>query len=308
MNARPGNKVYGIITEKVLEALRNGTVPWRRPWKLGNGACNLISKQPYRGANAFLLAMDDRFTSKWWLTAKQAKTKGGYVRKGEHGTMVVFWKVGDKKKDGQIVRNPKTGKPEKSFILRYYLIFNIEQCEGIEEPKPEVTTPIDPIEACEAIVDGWDDKPNVVEKGDRAFYRERDDFLGMPPKESFESAPEWYSTLFHEFGHATGHRDRLNRDLDNDKGTGSYAREELIAEMCAAFLCGRAGIECKTIDNSSAYIASWLQRLANDPKLVIQAASKAQKAAEYILGAEADSKTDNTEESTEEAAATVVAA
>lgn len=180
-------------------------------------------------------------------------------------------------------------------FLRYYNVFNVAQCDGIELPSEETILSPEPrpspIETAEAIVQGMPKRPEIRTGLDRAFYQPAADFVGMPSVEQFKSGEEYYSTLFHELTHATGHKSRLNRKGVADSegnwsafGSEPYSKEELCAEMGAAFLCGEAGIVERTVENSASYIASWLQRLKNDSKLVVTAAAQAQKAADYILG------------------------
>jgi antirestriction protein ArdC len=168
-------------------------------------------------------------------------------------------------------------------MLRLYTVFNIEQCEGlgVKVPAP-VKNANEPIPACEGIVAAMPQCPRI--KGDsRAFYSPHEDFVGIPPKETFTKAEEYYCALFHELVHSTGHASRVKREMSGRMGSESYSKEELVAEMGAAFLCGHAGIEQATIENSAAYIANWLGRLKEDKKLVILAGAAAQKATDFIL-------------------------
>lgn len=274
----------------MIEALEAGTVPWRKPWATLEGAPrNLQSGKCYRGVNIFLLAFQG-YSSPYWLTRKQIFARGGKIRKGEHGTAIVFWKTFDSK-----TQVDKNGKPKKCWMLRYYLVWNVEQTEGVDYPKPEKKQH-NPIPVCESVVENWEDKPSIV-NGGRACYSRRDDRVTMPELGYFDMPEEYYSTLFHELAHSTGHESRLNRDLNGGFGSRTYSLEELVAEMGAAFLCGFCGIECKTLENSAAYIQTWLGRLKADPKLVISAASRAQKAADMILGSslDADSEPEDSE-------------
>lgn len=269
------SKIYDWVTERIIKQLEAGTVPWRCPWIMGDRPMNFASGKPYRGINVFML-LAAGFTSPYWLSRKQILSKGGRIRKGERSQMVVFWKVTD--------REPKENdRARKSFIFRYYNVWNVEQTDGIDYPKPTLIEH-DPIEACEKIMDGYQNRPLISHKGTRAFYRESDDSITMPPMEYFKQTPEYYSTLFHEAAHSTGHKSRLGRDLKGGFGSGSYSFEELVAEMTAAMLCGQAGIEMNTLDNSAAYIASWLNKLKGNTTMVVKAASKAQAAADCILG------------------------
>lgn len=273
--------VYEIITNQILDLLDQGIVPWKMMWRTGVPQ-NLISKRPYEGINAIMLAIiqDQRnYSSPYWLTMKQCNEKGGKVRKGEKSSIVAFWKRCEKqKKDDE--------DDDTFFVLRYYRVFNVDQCEGITVTHT-VTQPVGKIEACEKIVDSYKDCPLIEWGGDRACYSQTYDKVRMPPRERFFNTEEVYSALFHELGHSTGHEKRLNRpEVSKDVrfGMDAYSREELVAEFCSAFLCGITGIAPKTIENSSAYIQEWRKRISDDKKLVISAAGKAQKAANYIQG------------------------
>jgi len=288
------SSVYQIVTDQIIKRLESGIVPWRKPWRT-ESPCNLLSGKPYRGINPFLLAPQG-YGSRYWLTLNQANRLGGRIRKGEHSSIVTFWNVGKEK----IVRDAD-GKDRKSkpFLLRFYRVFNIEQTEGIAEKlglgnaSPRVAS----IEQCEAIVNGMPNPPKR-EQSDRAWYRPFTDSVGMPSKSLFNSAEEYYSTLFHELTHSTGHASRIGRDgieTLNSFGSESYSKEELVAELGAAMLCGVTGISPATILNSAAYLQSWINRLRGDSKLLVSAASAAQKAADYIRNASAKSEETSTE-------------
>lgn len=277
--------VYEIITNRIIEDIqKDNLLPWQRPWKHcadGIGPMNLISRKPYRGINAFLLGASS-YVSPYWLTFNQAKSKGGTVRKGERSTPVVFWKTGERE-------NRTTGKKEKSFILRYYSVFNVAQCDGITAPIVDTSeAPIVPtLESCERLIKLYKTIPRIDVGGDRAFYSPSFDHIGIPSKESFRSVEEYYSTLLHEMVHSTGHSSRLNRDGVTNPvvfASHAYSFEELIAECGATFLCATAGIVDRTYDNSASYLKSWVSRLKEDPKWIVDAASKASKAADYIQG------------------------
>jgi len=278
--------VYQVITDRVIALLEQGTVPWHKPWRGGDMLPqNLVSRRPYRGVNVFLLhAMS--YQSQFWLTFKQAQAMGGNVRKGEHACPVVFWKWLDVDDASE-----PTGK-RRLPLLRYYSVFNVAQCERVTAPAIEGTDrPHNPIETAERIVAAMPRRPAIRHGLDRAFYSPAADSVGMPLPERFDTAENYYNVLFHELTHSTGHESRLNRKGVNGSdgqwsafGSTPYASEELVAEMGAAFLSGQAGIVERTLDNSAAYVASWLQRLKHDSRLVVLAAAQAQKAADFILG------------------------
>ena len=277
-------KVYEIITNLILEKLDQGFIPWRRPWSSPEGMPrNLITGKEYQGINAFILACQ-HYGSPYWLTFKQCKDLRGSVKKGSRGTPVVYWNwIEVKEEDDLDKRVP---------FLRYYTVFNITQCEDIPIGRMPATPEtadnhIDRIAECEAIVENWNDKPEIRHGEQRAYYSPATDLVNMPQLDTFISSEEYYSTLFHELTHSTGLESRLNRQGITEIapfGAPLYSKEELIAEMGAAFLCGFTGIEHATIDSSAAYIQGWLKKLRNDKKLIIIAAAQAQKAAKYILG------------------------
>jgi antirestriction protein ArdC len=246
--------------------------------------CNLISGKEYRGMNVFLLGSQG-YASRYWLTFNQANKLGGHVRKGEQSSIVTFWHIGEEK--------IKTdGSKTRPFLLRYYCVFNLTQTEGIAEKlglgnaSPRVPS----IEGCEAIVAGMPNAPKM-EQSNAAWYRPSTDSVGMPARGLFSSAEEYYSTLFHELTHSTGHPSRIGREgieILNTFGSESYSKEELVAEMGAAMLCGVTGIAPATLQNSAAYLKTWIERLKSDSRLLVTAASAAQKAADYIRGESAN--------------------
>jgi len=290
------NEVYQIITDQILKLLEQGTVPWCRPWSQvsGDGPMN-VRGTPYRGANYFLLTSLG-YERPIYLTFKQALELGGNVRRGEKGWPVVYWKMlkaknPDADQPAEDTHSPDD-KPKMIPFLRYFTVFNIAQCEGLKLPdrfseKPEPPPCFDPIEAADKIWMGYQNPPSLRFSGNMAGYSSSRDQITMPPKSAFDGGEEYYSTLFHEMGHSTGHKNRLSRDLGYGRGHQDYAREELVAEMCSAFLCAKAGISVPVIENQAAYLDSWSQALKNDPKLFVTAAGKAQKAADHILAASA---------------------
>lgn len=283
-----GPDVYQAVTDRILEMLDKGTVPWRHPIRGGAGGGwpkNLESDRPYRGVNVFLLAVTSwmkGYGSAYWMTYRQAAARGGHVRKGEKSSMVVFWKQYD-------TTDKETGEPKKVPVLRYYSVFNAEQCEGVKPPDapPEPAAPFEPIEAAERIVAGYADGPAIEHAGAQAYYRPSADLVRLPEPGRFLSREFYYATAFHELGHSTGHSKRLDRGLSTDLapfGSPDYSREELVAEMASAFLCATAGISPPTIEQAAAYIAGWRKKLTDDRKLVVAAAGAGQRAADWILG------------------------
>jgi antirestriction protein ArdC len=245
------NQVYGYITDKIMEELERGCVPWHKPWKSPDGVrvpTNYFSKKPYRGVNTFLLAVarfKAGYDSNHWLTFKQVQSLGGNV-KGQHSEMVVFWKLLEKP-----AVNP-TPENETDYIpmLRYYRVFNLDQVTGIKKPMAENVPTFQTIKEAEEVAAKYQEQIEVIHGGSRAYYQPSNDCIRMPEKETFDGSEEYYSTLFHEFTHSTGHKSRLNRPGITEThyfGDEVYSKEELVAEMGAAMLSGVVGIENKTI-------------------------------------------------------------
>lgn len=281
---------YQVITDRIIQKLETGTVPWRKTWaetESGPGDHrSLASGKAYRGINSLITACSG-FSAPYWVTYKQALERGGQVKKGEKGTPIVFLGQGKRQVEGK-------EKDETFRFLRYYTVFNVEQCEGLEYPKTEPKVrEFTPIESAQRIADNMPLRPKLQHVKQQAYYSPFLDYVNMPRPESFTSPEEYYSTLFHELGHSTGHESRLKREsLQKVAGFGTheYSKEELVAEMTAAFLCYESGIIDPTIDNSAAYISNWLKVLRNDPKFVVSAAAQAQKAADFILDRKPESQ------------------
>lgn len=281
--------VYRLVTERIIGLLEQGTVPWRRPWIGGRGPQNHVSGRRYRGINVFYLnavAEHKSYRHNRWLTYRQAKAAGGYVRKGESGYPVIFWKIVKKTKEDD------AGEPVvKTYpLLRYYTVFNIDQCGKIshrEKPAlPEAH--FKPARRAEAIIRKMPCPPTIEHGGYGASYNPLTDTVRLPERTKFYASHYYYSTAFHELAHATGHPQRLGRfgagSAPEAFGRPSYSKEELIAEMGAAYLCAAAGIENQTLEDSASYIQGWLGRLRGDHRLLVSAGAKAQKAADHILG------------------------
>ncbi len=286
------SNVFEIVTEKILGLLDRCTVPWRMPWKAGNDQPrNLISGHTYRGINPWLLnatALERGFESCQWLTAKQIFSQKGSFKSGESKkySLVVFWKMFEKLEHET---DSEDGRKQKVPVLRYYRVYNTEQAEGIEYEVPGIVgdKPFHSIPACEEIVEEFRDRPEICLGGGRAYYQPASDRIQIPPPNRFNSPEEYYSTLFHELTHATGHQSRLGRKGVSGGfhffGDEIYSREELVAEFGSSFLCAKAGIEPTVIENQAAYIHGWKKRLKEDPRALVVAAGQAQRAVEYIL-------------------------
>lgn len=295
--------VYQVVTDRVLQALDRGTVPWHQPWhSTSDGSVgfplSMSTGKPYRGVNLILLSLGTEYESPWWGTYKTVKELGGQVRKGENGTLVTFWK-----KLLVTEANPVTGEAEKKTIpmLRYYKVFNADQCDGLPEKywhngHTVPGTLQDHREMADILKSYLDrkDSPKVTYGGNQAYWLPSPyDTIHVPTPESYESDAEYNSTLAHEMGHSTGDKTRLNRKecvdyvRTDDNGDAYRPREEMCAELTSAFLLAVAGIDSTSaFDNSASYIDGWRRRISKDPKLVVMAAAQAQKAADYILGIE----------------------
>jgi len=286
-SSAPKVDAFQLITDQVIEILDAGVAPWRKPWNAETGMpLSMSSGKAYRGVNPFILAMQAAvkgYASPWWGTYKQITGRGGQVRKGEKGTMIVFWKM-------LVLVDEDTGKRKMLPMLRTYSVFNADQADGdlgLPE-RVETVSGAEAIAECDAAVAAYlAAGPSLGIGGDAAYYQPSRDHVQMPELSTFVGSEEYYGTLFHELTHSTGHSSRLARKelLESHRfGDASYSREELVAEMGAAFLSGMTNISAATLPNSAAYLQSWIRALRGDKKLLIHAAAQAQKAAELILG------------------------
>lgn len=274
--------VYERITDRIIEKLESGVVPWKATWKGAGLPLNGVSKNLYRGINTLLL-YSEGYASPYWVTFKQAKELGGSVKEGEKGTQVVFWKWLE-------VKDEESKEEKKIPLLRHYTVFNALQCDGLKLSAPELNGD-EPqgIEGCEAVVREFlkREKGLTLEhKKSHPFYLPLQDLVNVPQISKFNSAEDYYLTLFHELCHSTGHAGRLDRDLKKPRGFASkeYSKEELIAELGACFLAGYAGIEGEVLDDSASYINGWIKALKGDSKLLVHAGAQAQRAVDFILG------------------------
>jgi antirestriction protein ArdC len=265
-------KVYEMITKQITQKLEEGVVPWKKPFKNGI-AVNWKTQKPYRGINTLLLDGDE------YATFNQIKKAGGTVKKGEKSHVVVFWKLLE-------VEDNDTEEEKKIPYLRYYRVFDVgSQVEGIEPKCKEETFEHDPIAEAEKIKENYMNAPAFSVKSGAAYYVLSEDRINVPPIKDFEYVQEYYSTLFHEMIHSTGHNSRLDREgirAVAKFGSERYSKEELIAELGASMLCGVAGIDIDTLENSASYIHSWLRALKEDKTLIVIASQQAQKASDYI--------------------------
>ena len=296
--------VYERVTERVTELLNQGVVAWQMPWQVRVGRPrNGVTGRYYRGLNVFLLSAMG-YGSPWWFTPKQVNGLGGHIRKGERVSWIQFFKPwapkgaevgGSEIDEGTETHGDGGSRRGRFMIVKSYRVVNLEQCRGpgvdaFREKHPQREhdgSGIEPIAACEDIVAGMPEAPCIRHGGERACYWPSIDTVNLPARRSFSSPEGYYSVAFHELTHATGHEKRLNRKTlvaGAPFRSPVYSREELVAEMGAAFLCATAGIGDPTIDNSAAYIRGWLTYLKSDPKALLVAGAQAQKAADFVLG------------------------
>jgi antirestriction protein ArdC len=279
-------KINEMITQRMIDRItETGTLPWKKPWTCASMLPrNLVSKKSYRGVNVFLLHSLG-YASPYFLSFRQVTELGGKVRKGEHACPVVFWKIVEPDQQEEL--------PEQKgyAMLRYYRVFNALQCEGLEDKVPDVVMPQhsahEPLKIAEQVLANMPNIPDIGYGRTLASYSPSMDTVSMPPKEWFANEHEFWSCVWHEVSHSTGHESRVGRKaIMEPTGFGShlYSQEELVAEMSAAFLCGYCGILMSTEKNQAAYLKGWLERLKADPSLLIKAGSQAQKAFDYIVG------------------------
>lgn len=274
--------VIDIITNRIIESLEKGIVPWHQTWKSGFPT-SLSTDKVYRGLNLFILSTFD-YPSKYWVTANQIRNIGGKIKESEYknGVPIQFWKfLEEKDEDG----NDKT-----IAIHRFYTVYNVSQCENLPESvliKINENKENKEILDAETIISNIKNPPKYREHPASAFYRYSEDCIYLPAIGKFDTSEDYYATKFHELIHAIGHETRLNRKSivnkpDTSDVSYEYSKEELVAESGATMLCGLCNIE-STFDNSVNYIKNWLINLKNDRKILISAMADAQKAVDYVI-------------------------
>ena len=282
---------YEIVTEKIISLLEIGIVPWRRPWATAGRPRNLVSSKPYRGINYFLLSAS-QYVSPFWLTMRQTNELGGSIRKSEKSTIVTFWKIDGptNNKTEDVDREPTEDKNRRRFVLRFYRVWNLEQCDlpqSVRDKLPKIEMHEHaPIDVCAEIIARMPSAPEIVHAGSKAVYSPTADRVTLPPMELFTEAEEYYATAFHELIHSVGHEKRVGRDSIREAapfGSATYTFEELVAEMGAAYLCAEAKISPAVIENQASYVDGWLKQLRRDRRLIIKAATHAQRAVNFIL-------------------------
>lgn len=274
--------VYQMVTDRIIEQLEQGIIPWERPWTgVRAGAFNRVSKRPYSLLNQMLLKHTGEYA-----TFKQWTELGGKIKKGAKSEIIVFWKILEIEE-----KNEKGEKEKKTLpILKYYNVFHISQVEGVK-PLEQPFAEVEPIEEADKIIFDYVEREHIdfqEKASNEAFYSPSRDCVVVPMKEQYQHINEYYSTTFHELTHSTGHKNRLNRLQSGAVaafGSETYSKEELVAEIGSASIMNMLGIETtKTFRNSAAYIQNWLSVLKNDNNMIISAASKAEKAVDYIFG------------------------
>lgn len=287
--------LYDEVTRRILSELEAGRVPWVQPWGHPGGAApglprNALTGRNYSGVNVLILwgaVTEQGWPSQRWLTFRQALEAGGCVRKGEHGTAVVY---ADRfTPEAEKARARETGEEARAVpFLKKFTVFNVAQCEGLSEaltadPEPFREREIVPVAEALIAATGAD----IRIGGDKAFYAPVADFIRVPPQQAFHDQIDFYRTCFHELAHWSGHASRLNRELSRIFGSAPYAKEELVAEMASAFVCASLGIN-PTVRHAD-YLACWIEALRADNRAIFRAASAAAKAADYLLAFQTDS-------------------
>lgn len=275
--------LYGEVTAKIIAKLETGVMPWVRGWNAGSSLpMNAVTNRAYSGINVLLfwLSADQGYARPRYLTVKQANECGGHVRKGEHGERVVYFK------QLEITDRDNPDETKTIPMLREYSVFNVDQCSDLPDAirlGPDTGT-VNP-DNRETLADSFirATGADFREGAGKPCYVPSKDFITVPDWKDFHSKPEYYAAAFHELVHWSGHKSRLDRDLKGRFDKDAYAAEELIAELGAAFLCAEFGFD-NASDNQASYLDGWLKILKADKRAIFTAASKAQKAADYLRG------------------------
>ena len=281
--------IYEEITERIIDSLETGVIPWARPWEASQYGeyRNAVTNRPYRGLNIMLLnlvGMMKGFIDPRWLTYRNAEKLGGHIKKGEKGVGIVFWKflpVKDRQdqEDDRISDSDDNDKKVIPFA-RMYTVFNVEQCEDLDLPSLEVARDFEDAENQDA--ERILSLPTMKHGGGKAYYSKTKDFIAMPIRGAFENLNFYFSTAYHEIVHWSGHPARLQRQFGKRFGDQDYAFEELVAEIGAAFLGASTCIPFEEMRHTG-YIDSWLRILKEDNRAIFTAAAKAQTAADFVL-------------------------
>jgi antirestriction protein ArdC len=280
--------LYGEVTARIIAELEEGRLPWVQPWDASKCPCtmpaNAVSGRSYSGINVLILwaaGVGGGFSSQRWLTYKQAATAGGNVRRGEKGTVVCYADRFTPKDEAAKAQGEDREARTIAFLKRF-IVFNLDQCEGLPDDLQGETAVPDPVMAIAEVdrliaASGADFRIG----GSEAFYSPGQDYVQVPPQAAFHEPINWFRTALHELGHWAGGQGRLERDQSGRFGSLAYAKEELVAEMTAAFTCATLGIQ-PTVRHAD-YIGAWLEAMRADEKAIFRAASAASKGADYLL-------------------------
>ena len=280
--------LYSEVTSRIIAELEEGRLPWVQPWDSAACGCtmpqNALTNRKYSGINVLILwaeAVSRGFPLQRWLTYRQAEAAGGNVRRGEKGTVICYADRFTPKAEAEAARGEDREARQVAFLKRF-VVFNVDQCEGLPDKFHRAHPgPDDVLVVAEANALIEASGATFKIGGGEAFYSPSHDFLQVPPIGAFHEPINWYRTALHELGHWTGHGSRLDRDQKGGFGSEPYAKEELVAEMAAAFTCASLGIT-PTVRHSD-YIGSWLSVLQGDDKAIFRAASQASKASDFLL-------------------------
>lgn len=290
--------IINKVNETILNSLESGNIPWIKPWNHSSISAliptNFQTKKNYRGINIWLLMLEQEakgFTSNYWIGFGQCQKLKGRVKAGEKGTNIILWQFSDiEEKDengNKILDENGKVKTRKIGYLKTLKVFNIQQCEGLNIPAFKPTTTIERDNSCDNLINTYKTRENIEIKHseqNRAYYSIGLDYIQLPLMEQFKSKQGYYATTFHEIAHSTGSEKRLAREFGLSFGNDLYSFEELVAELTSAYICSSNGISNEeTIENSIAYIQSWSKKLKDNPNWFFSAASKAQKALDFIL-------------------------
>lgn len=300
MSEKTKQTVHDVITQRFIDFIEtNQQLPWHKPWAVADGVQqNYQTRRPYNGVNAFLTGMSG-FNTPYWLTEKQIKAMGGRIKRDQYKkyTPIVWWCTfgNKKKKKGEDTTNTENEEDEEDDNKKkfrggrhlFYQVYNLEQTEGIEYEVPEIVVDPNksPIELAEKVIGAMPNPPQFETGGGSAYYSPSMDLVKVPPLKNFDTAEYYYSVVFHELAHSTGHKSRVGRDLGNGFGSVKYSKEELIAEIASSFVLNELGIgNVDTERNSFAYVQSWLRHLQDNPQWIITASNASVRAADYIMG------------------------
>ena len=288
--------VYQMVTDRIVAQMQEGIIPWQKPWTVSGSpedvAINFVTRRPYSFVNQMLLGKPGE-----WLSWKQVGELGGKVRKGAKAGMVVFYKSLVIKDPTRKVKDEDGNEVDATKViplLKYYNVFHLSDVEGIDTKivKGAKTSTLEPVEDAERVISEYVEREDGLtfvcdQESDRAYYCPSEDKVVVPRIGQYRIVEEYYSTTFHELTHSTLKESRCNRESENAHaffGNEDYSREELVAEMGSAMICNRLGLEAKkAFRNSVGYIQGWLKQLKNDNHMIVWAASRAEKAAKYIL-------------------------